>query len=89
MCVCCVCVGACVCVCVCVCVCMCVCVFLDNNTKSNQSRNMKFKYIAIYGNSSDKFDIRHCRIKVKDTVDTYLITTFYHVPKLRQFQVSS
>ena len=59
-----VCVCACVCVCVCTCVvCVCVpvfpCVFLQDNSKRNRSRNMKFKYIAVNENNTDKFDIRH------------------------------
>ena len=29
---------------------------------------MKFKYIVVYENNSDKFDIKHCRVKGKVTV---------------------
>ena len=29
---------------------------------------MKLEYIIVYGNSSDKFDIEHCWVKVKVTV---------------------
>ena len=58
------------CVCVCVCVyvraCVCVCLrFLHDNSKCNRSRNTKFEYFVVYENSSDKFDIGHCRIKGK------------------------
>ena len=51
-----------------VCVCVCVCVCLHDISKSYPSRNMKFEYFVVYGNISDKFDNRHCRIKVKVTV---------------------
>ena len=65
----CICVCMCVCVylcaCVCVCVCVCLCVFLHDNSKSNQSINMIFEYVAVYENISDKFDNG---IKVKVTV---------------------
>ena len=43
-----------------VCVCFCVRVFLHDNSKSNQSRNIKFKHIVVYENISDKFDNGHC-----------------------------
>ena len=39
--------------------------FLQN--ARNQSRNMKFKCIVVNENNSDKFDIGHCRTKVKVT----------------------
>ena len=55
-------------VCVCVCVCICVCVFvvfLHDDSKSNQSRNMKFEYFVVYENISDTFNNGHCRVKVK------------------------
>ena len=38
------------------CVCVCFCVFLHDNSKRNQSRNMKFKYFVVNENNSDKFD---------------------------------
>ena len=54
---------------VCVCICVCVCVFLHDNSKNKyRSRNMKFKHIVAYENISVKFDIGHCRVKVKLTV---------------------
>ena len=53
--------------CVSVCVCFRVCVCLCDNSKRNRSRNMKFKYIVVYENISDKFDIGHCWTKVKVT----------------------
>ena len=40
---------------VCWCVCVCVCVCLHNNSKCNKSRNLKFEYMAVYENISDKF----------------------------------
>ena len=45
-----------------------VCVFLQDNSKSNRSRNMKFEYIVVYESISDKIDNGHCQIKVKVTV---------------------
>ena len=46
-----------------------MCVFLHENSKSKRSRNMKLDYIVKYENTcfSDKFDIGHCRTKVKVT----------------------
>ena len=43
-------------------VCSYVCVHLFRN---NPSRNVKIKYIGVYENSSDTFNIWHCWIKVK------------------------
>ena len=60
--------SVCVCVRVCVCVCPCLCVFLHDNSKRNQSRNTKLKYIVVYENSSNEFNIELGRIKVKVTV---------------------
>ena len=54
--------------CVCIRVSACLCVFLHDNSKSNPSRNMKFEYVVVYENISDKFDNGHCHIKVKVTV---------------------
>ena len=49
-----------------VCVCVCASVYvLHDNSKNNQSRNMKVEYIVVYENISDKLDNGHCRIKVK------------------------
>ena len=42
--------------------------FLHDNSKSNQSWNMKLEYIVVYENISGKFDIGYCRTKVKVTV---------------------
>ena len=50
------------------CGCVCLCVFLQDNSKSNRSSNMKFKQVVVYENIPDKFDIGHCRVKVKVTV---------------------
>ena len=62
--------------------CFFVSVFLHNNSKSNQSRNMKLDYIVVYENISDKFDIGHCRTKVKVTGD---FKSFLH---LQQYKLS-
>ena len=39
---------------------------------------MKFDYIVVYDNSSDKFDIGHCWIKMKGTVGLYKCA---HIPQ--------
>ena len=33
---------------------------------------MKLEYIVVYENSSDEFDIEHCRVKVKVTIGVHL-----------------
>ena len=38
-----------------------LCVCVHNNSKNNKSIHMKLPYIAVYGNSSDEFDIGHCQ----------------------------
>ena len=40
---------------------------------------MKLEYIVVYENSSDEFDIEHCRIKVKVTVGVQMFTTIQTV----------
>ena len=62
--------------CVCPCLCACVCVFLHDNSRRSRSRNTKLDYIVVYENSSDKFDIRLCRIKVKVTVGVQKFSPF-------------
>ena len=54
-------------VCVSVCVCVCVCVFVHDNSKNNGLIHLKLEHIVVYENSSDKFDIGQCPIKVKVT----------------------
>ena len=54
-----------VCLSVCLCVCLSVCV--HDNSKNNASIQLKLEHIVVYENSSDKFDIGHCAIKVKVT----------------------
>ena len=44
------------------CVCLCLCLAIPQNT---QFRNMTFEHMVLFENSSYKFDIRHCQIKVK------------------------
>ena len=65
-----------VCFCVCMCVCARICGFLHNNSKSNQSRNMKFKCIALYENSSVEFSTGHYQIKVKVIVGVQIFTPY-------------
>ena len=60
------------------CPCLCACVFLHHNSKGNQSRNMKLKYMVVYENSSDEFDIEPYRTKVKVTVG---LQKFPHLPQ--------
>ena len=76
-------VHVCVCVClfVCACVYVCLCVFLHDNSKSNQSRNIKFEYFVVYENISNKFDNGHCRIKVKVMVGLKCFS-IYHNTKI-------
>ena len=50
---------------VCLCVCLSVCV--HDNSKNNGSIHLKLEQNLVYENSSDKFDIGHCSIKVKVT----------------------
>ena len=64
--------SVCVCVCVCVCVFMWVCV-LHDNSKTNRSRNMKFKYFVVNENNLDKLDNGHCQTKVKVTIQLFEI----------------
>ena len=45
-----------------VCVFPCFCM---TTQKVIRSRNMKLEYIVVYENISDKFDVGHCRAKVK------------------------
>ena len=43
---------------------------------------MKLEYIVVYENSSDEFDIEHCRIKVKVTVGQGHCS-FPHLPQYK------
>ena len=78
-----------VCVCVSVFVCVCVCVsvfvFLHDNSKRNQSRNTKLKYIVVYENSSDEFNIELGRIKVKVTVCVQKFSPFTTIQNVRSY----
>ena len=56
-----------VCACVCVCVSVCVSVCVHDNSGNKGSLHLKLEHIVVYENSSDKFDIGHCLIKVKVT----------------------
>ena len=60
-------------------VCVCVCVFLHDNSKRNRSRNTKLKYIVVYENSSDEFDIELHLIKVQVTVGLQKFSTIQTV----------
>ena len=39
---------------------------------------MKLEYIVVYENNSDKFDIEHCRIKVKVTVGLQMFPVYHN-----------
>ena len=68
-----------------VCVCVCVCVFLHDNSKRNQSRNTKLKYVVVYENSSDEFDIELPQIKVKVTVGVQKFSPFTTIQTVRSY----
>ena len=70
---------------VCVCVCLCVCVFLHDNSKRNRSKNTKSEYFVVYENSSDEFDIRLHRIKVKVTVGVQKFSPFTTIQTVRSY----
>ena len=57
------------------CVSVCVCVFLHDNSKTNSSRRLKFKYIVAYENNN--FDNGHCWTEFKDKVCDFEI--FLHL----------
>ena len=48
---------------------------------------MKLEYIVglVYENSWDKFDIKHCRIKVKVTVGLQKFSPFVTIQNVRSF----
>ena len=53
---------------VCLCVgSVCVSVCVHDNSKNNGLIHLKIKHTVVYENSSNKFNIRHCPIKVKVT----------------------
>ena len=59
--------SVCLSVCPSVCVSVCLSVCVHDNPKTNGSIDLKLEHIVVYENSSDKFDIGHCPIKVKVT----------------------
>ena len=71
--------------CVCVCVRVCVSVFLHDNTKRIRSRNTKFKYVVVYENSLDEFDIELRQIKVKVTVGLEMFSPFTKIQTVRSY----
>ena len=62
---------------------VCVCESLQDNSKRNQSRNMKFEYFVVYENSLDKFYIGHCRIKAKVIVGLQKISPYIYIYTVR------
>ena len=48
---------------------------------------MKLKYIVVYENSLDEFDIEHCRIKVKVTVGVQTFSPFTTVQTVRSYNL--
>ena len=71
---------------VCFCGCKCVgsVVLLNYNSKFNHSNNMKLKYILVYANGPDKFDIGQVLISLYVLlIITY--TFFFNIVMLEQF----
>ena len=48
--------------------CVCFCTITQKEKKEIDLGIKNLEYIVVYENCSDKFDIEHCRIKVKVTV---------------------
>ena len=46
---------------------------------------MKLKYIVGYENSSEGFDIEHCRMKVKATVGLQIFSLFSTIQTVRSY----
>ena len=46
---------------------------------------MKLEYIIVYENSSDEFNIEHCRIKVKVTVGVQKFSPFTTIQTVRSY----
>ena len=67
------------------CVRVCVSVFpcFCTITQKNRSRNMKLEYLVVYENISDKFNIGHCRTKVKVTVRLQNFSPFTTIQSVR------
>ena len=61
-------------------ICVCLCVFLHDNSECNRYRNMKLN-----DNISKKFDIEHCRIKVKVTVCLKRFSQFTTIQTVRSY----
>ena len=40
---------------------------------------MQFKYIVVFENNSDKFDIGYCRVKVKVNVGLQILSNYVHL----------
>ena len=47
---------------------------------------MKFKYIVIYKNSSEEFDVGHYQIKVKVTAGVQTVFTFTTLQMVRSYK---
>ena len=46
---------------------------------------MKLEYIVVYKNSSDEFDIEHCQIKAKVTIDLQKFSPFTTIQTIRSY----
>ena len=79
------------CVCPSVCVCARVSVFPCPCmiTQKHLSRNMKFKYIVVYENSFDEFNIGHFQIKVKVSAGVQTVFTFTAIQNVRSTLVQA
>ena len=65
--------------------CVPVSVFLHDNSKRNRSRNIKFKRVLVYENSSNMFDIGHCHTKVKVTAGLRNFSSFTAIQTASSF----
>ena len=63
----------------CLCLCLCVC-FSMITQKEIDLGTRNWSTLAVYKNSSDKFDIEHCQIKVKVTLG---VQKFPHLPQYK------
>ena len=70
--------------CVCVCFRVCLCVFLHYNSKRKGIRNTTLENI-VYQKSSDEFNIRLRRIKVKVSVGVQIVSHFTTIQTVRSY----
>ena len=49
---------------------------------------MKLEYIVVYENSSDEFDIEHCRVKAKVTIGVQMFSPFTTIQTVRSYNLT-